>query len=309
MANIEKLFVEKKYEEILEVTEGSKDLDELFMRVVTFVMLSRFDEAQECLNENSDILKEDLPRLMEIDILISYYLNDFEEAYKKWELYNEEPYFSQEMEEKLAYYKKDIHDHELKSFKNDKPIADTIIEYLSYDDISDNYAALRLLQEVEFESLDEIKRAYLIKSVLSALVNSKSQQVRSMCLIYLVDINYDKEVDFLSREGLIKINPTKIEKPYSSRQFNALIKRARDEKDSTFLDTFHVVLTLLMTYLYPTDFYEDDNNVYHTIRYYVLKMFQQTDLTLEQYCSTQACNLAAVKRILHLIDLADDYKN
>ena len=102
---LEQLFNEGKYEDIVKVVKDSKEPFDLFFYISAEMGLLHIDEALHIVEENKKILEKDyLPFLIDVHTTLLSLKNDIVGLVMAKDYYKELPYHSQEVEEKIAHF-------------------------------------------------------------------------------------------------------------------------------------------------------------------------------------------------------------
>jgi len=252
MDNLQSLFDKRQYDLVLSLTKETSDPKELFLRVASFMCLTKTDEALDVIEKNESILIKDNPyQLMKVhfELLLSKKLYD--EARLALTHYENMPYVSQQVEELLR---------EMKARIEDESHAQKPSEYIPIDEVLDTLETATDLKQISrvLFSLKNYNLNIYIDSLKIFLKRSDvNPNFRTYSLILLIDEKYDAEVEFLSRNGLIKVNPTKIEPPFMSKNFNETC-RLITEKCNHDVSMTETALHLFNCYIidtYPEDIY------------------------------------------------------
>ena len=199
MDSLKTLMDKKSYELVIKLTENSQDPIALFYRVSAFLAVGQSDSALNVIKLNRIILQQKLDILIKFHIEILCLLRRFDEAYSELEYYKNLPYESQEVEEMLQAMPAYIRKEEKASFA-------------SAPRFDEDETRKRLLSDNDEEvlaALDDIKDKQLDSFLLILLKLIKShprQVIRTFSLLLLVDRKYDKEVEFLYFDKLMKVS-------------------------------------------------------------------------------------------------------
>ena len=251
MDNLESLYYKKEYDLVLALTKDSTDPKELLMRISCLIITGKSDDALDEIEKNQSIIETVYQkRLMKIhfELLLSKGL--FDEARLALKHYENLPYVSQEVEEFMRDMKERIEEESHpKSHQN-----------INIDDIYD-------VLEKETDSakisqvLFQLKNFNLNIYIDSLKIFMKREDVnpnfRTYALILLIDEKYDEEIGFLSRKGLIVVNPTKLTPPFMTKSFNKTC-RLITEKCNHDISMTETALHLFNCYIidtYPEDIY------------------------------------------------------
>ena len=257
MDNLESLFNKKEYDLILDLTKDSKDPKELLMRISCFVIQGKIDEALDEIESNqSSIEKSYQLRLMKthFELLLSKKLYD--EARLALKHYENFPYVSQEVEEFMRDMKERIEDEaHPKSHQNFD--LDEIYDVLEKETDSAK------ISQVLFSLKNYNLNIYIDSLKIFMKREDVNPNFRTYALIVLVDAKFDEEVGFLSRNGLIAVNPAKIEPPFMTPAFNETC-RLITEKCNHDVSMIETALHLFNCYVidtYPENIYLDSEEL------------------------------------------------
>ena len=228
MQKIEDLFEEGEFGKVLELTENSKEPQDLFVRISSFIESGKREEALKVLLENREPLFKARPIItMRADFELRFALNQFDEAYEDLSYFNNLPYVSQEVEEALRGFPKLIREEEKASLLQG---AGKVKDLRALLNSSDPYAVLGALSQIGNKRLKgyetEIERI---------LVSSSFADVKSFALEVLVAEGYEKEVRFLDGEDILRIIPKELCSPFDEPSYSNLREMLRTLKDSSLL--------------------------------------------------------------------------
>ena len=254
MDNLESLFNKKEYDLILDLTKDSKDPKELLMRISCLVIQNKIDEALDEIEANQSLIEKVYQlRLMKVhfELLLSKKL--FDEARLALKHYENLPYVSQEVEEFMRDMKERIED-ESHPKTHQKFDLDEIYDVLEKETDSAK------ISQVLFSLKNYNLNIYIDSLKIFMKREDVNPNFRTYALIVLVDAKYDEEVEFLSRLGLIKVNPAKITPPFMSDKFNLTCKliTAKCNHDISMIETALHLFNCYVIDTYPENIYEDD---------------------------------------------------
>ena len=247
MDNIKSLMDKKEYELVIKITNGSKKIDDLFYRISAFLALNKAENALKTIEDNRTILENRLPFLMKVNIEILCLLGRFEEAYEKMDYYKNLPYFSMEAEELLAELPKKIRQEELNSFKNNK-MSDSEIRkiLLSSKDDSLILTALNEIKENEINSFLSILE--------NLMVNYEKKSIRTFVLLMLIKSGINLKMKFLSLDGVIEINPSKLKQPFADdKMIKCFSLLSKNIKDPVILEHSIQLVSTYCLYRFPSN--------------------------------------------------------
>ena len=283
MDSLKSLFDDRKYELIIKLTKGSKNINDLFYRIASFICLGQYEDALYVIQDNQEILIEDLKRLVPIHIQLLCTMNRFEQAYAVLDYYINLPYQSQEVEEIL----KSIPDY----IEKEKNVSNGV--FYSDDDIIDKLLS-KNNEDVMF-AIDLLKKRDVLsflpylKDILTSYPN---QTIRSLALILLTEKEVDRELDFLSEGKLIRVNPKKLISPFRNKNFRTIASRIDSELHDPSLQSSAVqVLVSYLTYTFPHHI-EDEwlEVIYLSIVIYSKKLYAIEDIDVIKECQNKNLN-------------------
>lgn len=219
MENLKKLFESGNYEEIVKKTKGSSDPLSILFKILSFVSLGRDDEALDEIEKSRDILEKKYPeKLIKIHFELLLKNRLFDEAKLAWKHYEELPYISQEVEELLREFPKQI--EEAKSISQTNAYSEEEIERILTKSIDNNE-----ISELLF-SLKKYNLNLYIDALLKFIKRSDVHpNFRTYGLILLVDNKYDANISFLLMGKIINVNPSKINPPFLDKTYNLLTEK------------------------------------------------------------------------------------
>ena len=206
-------------------------------------------EALYVIQDYQNILEKDLAALIPIHIDLLCTLERYDQAYSVLEYYSNLPYQSQVVEELLVEMKNIIAKEEKKNQLY--TISDEqLIKYLHSQNKEDVLYAIDVLKKRDvFDFLIEL---------CQLMRNHPSQIIRSLVLLLLVDKEVDRNLPFLSYQGMITVNPKNAPHPFSNQEFNDLVNKINHETDDLTLSQNGVqILSNLALYIYPFEIDKD----------------------------------------------------
>ncbi len=251
MDNLESLFDKKEYDLVLDLTKESKDPKELLMRISCLVIQGKIDAALDEIEINQSLIEKEYQlRLMKMhfELLLSKKLYD--EAYLALKHYQDLPYVSQEVEEFMQ-------DMLLRIDEESHPKSHQKFELDEIYDILEKETDQGKISQVLFSLKNYNLNIYIDSLKIFLKREDVNPNFRTYALILLVDEKLNEEVEFLSRKGLIKVNPTKVMPPFMSPSFNETC-RLITEKCNHDVSMIETALHLFNCYIidtYPEDIY------------------------------------------------------
>ena len=252
MDNLETLFNKKEYDLILDLTKESKDPKELLMRISALVIQGKIDAAlDEIEAHQSKIERVYQLRLMKthFELLLSKGLYD--EARLALKHYENLPYVSQEVEEFMRDMKERI-EEEAHPKSHQKFELDEIFDILEKETDSAK------ISQVLFSLKNYNLNIYIDSLKIFMKREDVNPNFRTYALIVLVDEKFDQEVGFLSRKGLISVNPARITPPFMSPAFNQTCKLITEKcnHDVSMIETALHLFNCYVIDTYPEDIYQ-----------------------------------------------------
>lgn len=251
MDNLDSLFEKKEYDLILQLTKDSRDPKELLMRISCLVIQGKVDQALDEIEKNQSIIETKyLLKLMKMhfELLLSRKL--FDEARIELRHYENLPYVSQEVEEFLREIKDRIEEEA-------HPKSHQKFELDEIYDILEKETEMSKISQVLFSLKNYNLNIYIDSLKIFLKRSDVHPNFRTYALMLLIDEKFDGVVDFLSRNGQVKINPSKITPPFMSKEFNETC-RLITEKCNHDISMIETALHLFNCYIidtYPEDIY------------------------------------------------------
>ena len=222
----------------------------------------------------------------------------FDEAYNDLKYYEELPYESQEVEELLKampdYIKKEEMNRGQRRLMDEEEIHKRL---MSKDD------------EEVLSALDEIKNLriepYLLP-ILKIMRTYPRQVVRSFALMLLVSAKYDKEVEFLRDEQLIKVIPSSLEEPFTLSGFDSLqafsfALQSMYHDPSIANNAMNIVSSYLL-YIYPNNLDYSPDEILVIFGYLAKRLLQIEEDDLKEVCLKKQLDYSKIVNEINKID-------
>ena len=253
MDNLESLFNKKEYALILDLTKDSKDPKELLMRISCLVIQGKIDEALDEIEKNQSLIEKEYQlRLMKthFELLLSKKL--FDEARLALKHYENLPYVSQEVEEFMRDMKTRIEDES-------HPKSHQSFDLDEIYDVLEKETDSAKISQVLFSLKNYNLNIYIDSLKIFMKREDVNPNFRTYALIVLVDAKFDEEVGFLSRNGLISVNPARITPPFMTPAFNETCKLITEKcnHDVSMIETALHLFNCYVIDTYPEDIYKD----------------------------------------------------
>ena len=168
MAKIDELLKQQNYNKIIELYADSNDIEEMFAYAISLAVLSRCKEADDYFIRHNDILINQPVRLINSHINTYLFINDFSNARRVLEYYENKPYISQEVEECFIAIKSKISQLEKQSLQRDDLDIVTIKKYLASKNDSLIQKAIMKMRDYKIDLFVSELKKILVDSSLKA---------------------------------------------------------------------------------------------------------------------------------------------
>ena len=303
MDSLKTLMERNQYDLVIKLTENSNDSISLFYRLTALVAVGKNEDALSTIKSKREVLKDRLNLLIKFHIEILCLLGRFDDAYDELKYYENLPYESQEVEEVLRMMPQYIRNAEKQSYGN-KQLGE---EELNKRLLSDN-------EEEVLGALDEIKSQSSSRYLNNLLVLIRShprQVIRTFGLLLLLKDNYDKEVEFLKEDKIIKVIPSHLPEPFyvpGFKDVNAVMLALQEEyRDPTVVQNALQTLSSYLLYFYP-DEYPFNKNETIVIFGFVAKHLLQIDTSdLKDVCDRKKLDYEKINQ--YIKDIQEELNN
>ena len=257
MDNLDSLFNKKQYDLVVKLTELSDDPKERFLRISSLMALAKNDAALDEIEKYQSLIEKKYPyQLMRLhfELLLSKKL--FDEARLALKHYENLPYVSQEVEEFMRDMKVRIEDEARpkarKTYSMDE-ICDTLEKETNQGVISQ---VIFSLKDYNINSYIDSLKTFIVREDVHP-------NFRTYALILLVDNKYDEDIEFLSLNGIVTVNPKTLFPPFMSHEFNEVCRliSVKGEQNITLTETALHLFNCYVIDTYPLDIYGDDKDV------------------------------------------------
>ena len=281
MDSLKTLMDNKSYELVIKLTENSRDPISLFYRISALLAVGQSQNALQVIEINRFILQEKLALLIKFHIEILCLLRRFDDAYNELEYYKNLPYESQEVEEILQAMPKYIRKEEMASASGPHQLDEEDIKKRLLCDNDEEVLA----------ALDDIKASpinnYLIY-ILKLMRSHSRQVIRSFALLLLVNQKYDKEVDFLHFDKLIKVVPSSLEEPFIIPGYGTIDKLSyalqSEYHDPSIAQNALQLISSYILYIYPQKISFTKDEIVVIFGYLAKKLLLIDNSDLEKVC-------------------------
>ena len=303
MDSLKTLMEKNQYDLVIKLTENAQDSVSLFYRLASFVAVGQIDNALNLIATKPDILKEQLNLLIKFHIETLCLKGSFDEAYDALKYYENLPYESQEVEEILREMPKYIRNAEKESFNSHQIDEDELRKRLNSDNEDEVLGALDEIKSLPVHSF--------LTDILRIIRSYPRKIIRSFGLLLLLKANYDKEVEYLHFDNIIKVNPSLLPEPFVVPGFkdinavsNAFLKEYRDP---TVMQNALQTLSSYLLYIYPDQYTLKKNETLVIFGYIVKHLLQINIDDLKDVCEQKKLDYATVEAQIKAIEevLAD----
>lgn len=303
MDSLKTLMERNQYELVIKLTENSNDSISLFYRLSALIAVGKNEDALKTIKSKRDILQDRLNLLVKFHIEILCLLGRFDEAYDELKYYENLPYESQEVEEVLRMMPQYIRNAEKQSYGSKQ-----------LDEEELNKRLLSSNEEEVLGALDEIKSQSSSRYLNNLLILIKShprQVIRTFGLLLLLKDNFDKEVEFLKGDKILKVIPSHLPEPFlvpGFKDVNAVFFAMQEEfHDPTVVQNAMQTLSSYLLYFYP-DEYPFTKNETIVIFGFVAKHLLQIDASdLKEVCERKKLDYAKIEQ--HIKDIIEELNN
>ena len=275
MDNLDTLFEKKQYDLIIKLTELSDDPKDRFLRISSFVSLGKYDEALDEIEKYQSAIEKKYPlQLMKLhfELLLSKKL--FDEAKIALNHYENLPYISQEAEE----FMRDMKD---RIIEESHPKAKKTYSFDEIDDVLENVTNQGIISQVIFSLKDYNINNYIDSLKIFLTREDVHPNFRTYGLILLVDNRFNEEINFLSINGMVKVNPSKLFPPFMSSEFNEVCRliTLRAEQNVTLTQTALHLFNCFIIDTYPVDIYKSGAESLSNAFIYIAKTYLNLEVS------------------------------
>ena len=252
MDNLDTLLEKKEYDLVLSLTKDSKDPKELLMRISCFIIKGKIDEALDEIEKNQSLIEKKYQlRLMKLhfELLLSKKLYD--EANIALKHYKDLPYVSQEVEEFMNEMVERIEEEK-------HPKTHQKFELDEIYDILEKEIDQGKISQVLFSLKNYNINIYIDSLQIFMLREEVNPNFRTYALILLIDEKINQNFKFLSRNGIIEVNPAKLEPPFTGENFNHVCKliTVKANNDVSMIETALHLFNCYVIDTYPENIFD-----------------------------------------------------
>ena len=244
------MFEKGEYEKILEITQGAKEPQEIFIRISSLIQLGRRQEALSSLLHHREGLFKVRPIVtMRADFELRFALGQFDEAYDDLEYFKNLPYVNQEVEEELRELPQRIRAEEKAYLLRDASKKEDLSKLLEN---KDPYAVLGALSEIGRKGIKGYE-----EQIKSILVSNAHHDVKVFALEVLVLWKYEEEVVLLEDGERKTVKPSLLVSPFEDDSYRSLRESCKDVPDSSLRGVANGILDQLVMACYPNSPFQD----------------------------------------------------
>lgn len=291
MDTLKSLMDKHEFDLVIKLTEKSSDADSIFYRISALLGVGQPQKALDTLKEHHNLLRKNLYLLIKVHIDLLIILGKFEEAYDELDYYKNLPYESQQVEELLSSMVGYIRHEERESYKTVVVTDDELKSRLASNDQGDVISALGIVGEKGIEPF--------ITNIQKVMVDNPYQNLRTYALLLLVSKKTDKEFDFKSSTGIIRINPSKLKPPFVDKKFNNISRRMISEfRNPTISDNAIDILSRYIMDIYPSEIEGSDDEIVAALYKISCDCLQIKDVQkIDDYCTERKINVENTKKL------------
>ena len=241
----EKLLIDNKFDEVLDLTKDKTDVESIYFRLIALIAKSNIKEASYLIETNRDALFEYKPAsLIKMDIELSLAELEFADARNKLDVYETYPYVSQEVEECLREYKSKIEKEEreiLSSYKKKiNESSDGGVPSLDSPNETIYFYLSSISKEKNIENKDK-------DFCLSIISSNKDISLRKLALMILALFKVNVDIEF---DG-IKTNPAYLTLPNMDEKYKIVKEKLALLPDISLSSISTSILNSYSCYLFP----------------------------------------------------------
>ena len=293
MDSLKTLMDKKEYELVIKLTENSEDSLALFYRITALIATNQSKRALDAIKEKRKFMREHLALLVKMHIELLCIFEKFDEAYDELKIYQELPYENQETEELLKDMSKYIRQEERKLYARREVGQDEIVKNLLSNDDNAILAALDNIRNLPLEPF--------IPTLASILKNHPRQAIRSFTLFLLLAKKYDKPINFLHFDKLIKVVPSQLDEPFTVPGFSdtKLLSMALQNTfhDPSVTQNAIQLISSYLIYIYPDKLLLEPKEVIVIFGYLAKAYLGSEDNDLEALCANYHLDPIKIRKI------------
>lgn len=292
----EKYFKNGEYNKIVTDLELTKNPEEIWLVVDSYVQMNQIDNAIRTIENNREILLKDDPKktmFLNIDLLVNN--KDYVRALITLNHYEELPYISIEVEELLGTLKEYIYNSMNKktSTKNDEDI----IKDLK----TSNNLELVMKSLIEIQQRDISVFLETLKDILKK--DDYDETIKTLILLLLSEKRVMEEVTFIKGDITYNIVPYELDPLLSAKEIEQKVFRYVSDKDVSVLNAMTSLISDYALKVYPDDIFVDGEEEL-IMAFYLLayKMYGKDLKLVENLIKSKNLNLDTIKALAQNIE-------
>lgn len=292
----EKCFKNGEYNKIVTDLELTKNPEEIWLVVDSYVQMNQIDNAIRTIENNREILLKDDPKktmFLNIDLLVNN--KDYVRALITLNNYEELPYISIEVEELLGTLKEYIYNSMNKktSTKSDEDI----IKDLK----TSNNLELVMKSLIEIQQRDISVFLETLKDILKK--DNYDETIKTLILLLLSEKRVMEEVTFIKGGITYNIVPYELDPLLSAKEIEQKIFRYVNDKDVSILNAMTSLISDYALKVYPDDIFVDGEEEL-IMAFYLLayKMYGKDLKLVEDLIKSKNLNLETIKVLAQNIE-------
>lgn len=292
----EKCFRKGEYDKVVTGLELTKQPDEIWLVVDSYVQMNQIDNAVRTIENNREILLKDDPKktmFINIDLLVNN--KDYVRALITLNFYEELPYISIEVEELLSALKKYIYKSMNK--KINKKSDDDIIKDLN----TSNNLELLMKSLIEIQQRDINVFLETLKDILKK--ENYDETIKTFALLLLSEKRVMEEVTYVKGDITYNIVPYELDPLPSAKEIEQKVFRYVSDKDVSVLNSMTTLISNYALKVYPDDVFVDGEEEL-IMAFYLLayKMYGKDLKLVEDLIKSKNLNLETIKALAQNIE-------
>lgn len=292
----EKCFRKGEYDKVVTGLELTKQPDEIWLVVDSYVQMNQIDNAVRTIENNREILLKDDPKktmFINIDLLVNN--KDYVRALITLNFYEELPYISIEVEELLSALKKYIYKSMNK--KINKKSDDDIIKDLN----TSNNLELLMKSLIEIQQRDINVFLETLKDILKK--ENYDETIKTFALLLLSEKRVMEEVTYVKGDITYNIVPYELDPLPSAKEIEQKVFRYVSDKDVSVLNSMTSLISNYALKVYPDDIFVDGEEEL-IMAFYLLayKMYGKDLKLVEDLIKSKNLNLETIKALAQNIE-------
>lgn len=291
------LYRKKEFFELIDILELSEYPDEIWLLIDCYLELNDSENAIRTLENNRSILFNDNPiKTMSINIDLFLDTYDFVHALKALDYYENLPYVSMEVEERLSELKDLIYSKMEK--KEEKCESDDLLKHLdSYKENKEKFLRSLLLIEKDknFDLFVPRLKEILVDEAIDDLT-------KTFILILFVEKKYMETVKMVKGNVVYEVIPYTIDPIPSYEEIDTILNENLEEKDVTILKTLNRLVAYYAILIYPNDLkFDEEIETLYALYAIASEMCGNSREYVSDIIKTKKLNLELIEKLIEKI--------